>query len=154
MVTEFSARLSAQELGERFESPLAQCVLLVGDDAETIKRLRLLLRKRGYETKVAKTGPSALEICESARPDTVLVDLETPGTSAHLLARQLRERGDLQDVLICALVNQPRQQAPQDRDSAFDAILTKPIRVSDLESVLSQIRVRPPEIDPNSKPGS
>ena len=54
-------------------------VLVVGDEPQIIRALRINLRAREYEVTTAATGPEALDAAARHPPDLVLLDLGLPG---------------------------------------------------------------------------
>ena len=65
--------------------------LLVVDDEPTITEvLSRYLERAGYETRVARDGPQALELAGARRPDLVILDLMLPGLDGLEVMRRLR----------------------------------------------------------------
>ena len=54
-------------------------ILVVDDDAQIVRALRVLLGARGYDVDVAHDGAEALRVASHAHPDLVLLDLGMPG---------------------------------------------------------------------------
>jgi two-component system response regulator ResD len=67
--------------------------VLVVDDEPTIGEVvSRYLSVAGYDTRVATTGPAALEAAAGAPPDLVVLDLMLPGIDGLEVMRRLRER--------------------------------------------------------------
>jgi two-component system KDP operon response regulator KdpE len=54
-------------------------VLVVDDEPQILRALRINLRARQYEVSTAASGPEALEVAAKHPPDLVLLDLGLPG---------------------------------------------------------------------------
>src|ERR1700675_3513501 len=78
-------------------------VLVVEDNIDAADSLSLLLRLYGHEVRVARTGPTALEMASASRPDVVLLDIGLPGMDGYQVARRLREKPEFKNVMVCAL---------------------------------------------------
>jgi DNA-binding response OmpR family regulator len=74
--------------------PVTQQTVLVVDDEEAIaEAVRARLLSEGYEVLVASDGPQAIETCERAHPDLVVLDLMLPGMDGlEVCARIQRDR--------------------------------------------------------------
>ena len=56
-------------------------ILVVDDDAQILKALRINLVARGYEVFLAQSGPEALDVAVRITPELVVLDLGLPGFS-------------------------------------------------------------------------
>lgn len=104
-------------------------VLVVEDNVDAGDTLSLLLRLYGHEVQVARTGPTALEMATTFRPDVVLLDIGLPGLDGYQVARRLRERPEFKNVMLCALTGFTPSEADRDRqqETGFDHYLIKPV---------------------------
>ena len=67
--------------------------VLVVDDEPTIGEIvARYLERAGYDTRIAATGPAALEAAATSRPDLVVLDLMLPGLDGLEVMRRLRDR--------------------------------------------------------------
>ena len=65
--------------------------ILVVDDDEGGRYLKMhLLRKSGYGVEGAGTGRAAIERCEAASPDLVLLDMRLPDIHGVEVCRQIK----------------------------------------------------------------
>jgi len=110
-------------------------VLVVDDNADGRRMLRLLVKLWGHEAREAPDGPSALDAAESFRPDVVLLDIGLPGMSGYEVARRVRQRA--LDVRLVAVTG---HGAPDDlreaRDAGFDHHLLKPCDPGEVQRLL------------------
>jgi two-component system phosphate regulon response regulator PhoB len=65
-------------------------VLVVEDERDLAELLAFNLRKAGYVTSVAHSGPQALELIGAQLPDLVLLDVMLPGQSGTEVASRIR----------------------------------------------------------------
>ena len=81
---------------------LPQTILVVEDEARLGDILEQYLRREGYHTERAATGPRALELWRAARPDLMLLDLMLPGMDGLEVARRVRAESDLPIIMLTA----------------------------------------------------
>jgi two-component system KDP operon response regulator KdpE len=65
-------------------------ILVVDDDAQILKALRINLAARGYDVFLARSGPEALDIATRVKPELVVLDLGLPGFSGIRVIEGLR----------------------------------------------------------------
>jgi PAS domain S-box-containing protein len=126
---------------EPMESPINPCrVLVVEHNIDAGDSLSMLLRLNGHNVRAARTGPTALDMCVTERPDIVLLDIGLPGMDGYQVATRMRERPDLQDVVICALTGFTPSDADRHRhqESGFDHYFVKPVDISRLKELLAK----------------
>jgi PAS domain S-box-containing protein len=117
-------------------------VLVVEDHIDSGDCLSLLLRLEGHDVCVARSGPMALEVVSSFKPQVVLMDIGLPGMDGYQAAMRLRERPDFEDVIMCALTgytpSEADSQLPQ--QSGFDYHFVKPLALDTLLEILATVR--------------
>ena len=86
-------------------------VLIVEDEESMADPLAFLLRKEGFSTAVAGSGPEALAEFDRSGADIVLLDLMLPGMSGTEVCRQLRTRSAVPVIMVTA------------RDSEIDKVV-------------------------------
>ena len=115
-------------------------VLVVDDNEDALTLLAEVLALQGYRTHTASDPAEALLLAAQLRPDVALLDIGLPVMDGYELARQLRAQKSLMALKLVAITGygQPsdREQA---RDAGFDEHLVKPVRVEDLQRVLSRL---------------
>ena len=62
--------------------------------------MKLWLAKNGYRVIEAESGPQAIALAESERPDLIIMDLMMPGMDGLDATRRIRERAALRETPI------------------------------------------------------
>ncbi len=78
-------------------------VLVVDDEQQILRALRVILRDAGFEALPASTAEEALDIAATRRPDAAIVDLVLPDFDGVELSRRLREWSDLPLIVLSAV---------------------------------------------------
>jgi two-component system OmpR family response regulator len=113
--------------------------ILVVEDEEAIARgLRFNFEREGYQVDLASSGPTALELYESAQPpvDLVVLDLMLPEMSGYEICRALR-RLDLDIPVLALTARTLSEDKIQAFDCGVDQYMTKPFSLPEL---LSRVR--------------
>ncbi|MBA4016364.1 MAG: hybrid sensor histidine kinase/response regulator [Pirellula sp.] len=125
------------------ERPLR--VLIVEDNVDAGDSLSMLLRLHGHDVRLARSGPTALEMVATALPDVVLLDIGLPGMDGYQVAKQLRARPIFQNVMLCALTGYTPSEADRQRqqETGFDHYYVKPIELSKLLELFKTVKLSP-----------
>ena len=119
-------------------------ILVVDDVPMNVKLLSDLLLVKGYATCTALSGPKALEVLETERPDLVLLDVMMPGMSGYEVCQAIRAdpaHAMLPVVLVTAL--DPTQERAKGLDAGADDFLSKPVSQAELLArVRSLLRIK------------
>jgi two-component system cell cycle response regulator len=113
-------------------------VLVVDDIPANVKLLEARLTAEYFDVTTAMSGPEALEICERAQCDIVLLDVMMPGMDGFEVCRRLKANPlthHIPVVMVTAL-DQPSDRV-QGLEAGADDFLTKP--VSDI-ALISRVR--------------
>ncbi|MFC3849247.1 response regulator transcription factor [Corynebacterium hansenii] len=94
-------------------------VLIVEDEAALAEPLAFLLRKEGFEVRLAGDGPTALAEFEANPIDIVLLDLMLPGMSGTEVCKNIRLRSNVPVIMVTA------------RDSEIDKVVGLEIGADD-----------------------
>ncbi len=111
-------------------------ILLVDDEPQMLRSLRLILSGHGYETVTADSGEVGLEEIGRRMPDVVLLDLMLPGIDGLEVCRRVRERSAVPIIILSARGEEAMKV--QALDLGADDYLTKPFGA---EELLARIRV-------------
>jgi CheY-like chemotaxis protein len=121
----------------------ALSVLVIDDNRDAAELLRSLLETKRHSVHVANDGPSGLDAALSLCPDVALIDIGLPGIDGYQVASSLRASSPARDMVLVAITGYGR---PEDRaralESGFNHYIVKPLRMEELDRVLSQVARR------------
>jgi len=121
----------------------SQPVALVIDDEVQIRRfLKLALEAEGYRVFEAETGQAGLTAAVYRRPDAIILDLGLPDMDGLEVLKRLREWSKT-PVLVLS-VRQEIEQKVAALDQGADDYLTKPFHAAELSARLRAIRRHSP----------
>ncbi len=119
-------------------------VLIVDDDRDAADTLGLLLEELGNQVHVTYGGMQALDVATAFRPDLMLVDLAMPGIDGCQLVQRFRQMAAFVPTEIVAITG---HTGPGHKTFAlkagFDAVLFKPVALTELEAVLASVVAAP-----------
>jgi two-component system KDP operon response regulator KdpE len=110
-------------------------ILVVDDDPQIRRVMRMTLTAAGYEIDDAKTGEEALEKVREFRPDLVLLDINMPGMDGLATCKALR--ADTSIAIIMLTVRNSEADKVSALDAGADDFVTKPFSTPEL---LARIR--------------
>lgn len=114
--------------------------LIIDDEPQMRRLLRLLLEARGHQVCEAEDGPRGLQETAFHRPDVVLLDLGLPGLSGIEVLKRLREWSDV-PVLILSVRDQEAMKV-EALEAGADDYVTKPFGSAELLARLEVIQRR------------
>jgi DNA-binding response OmpR family regulator len=129
-------------------------VLLVDEDTDVLRLLRVKLNGAGYETLRARDGQEALALAESGRPDLVVMELLLPDIDGGDLVARLQAGASAPRVIVLSVKNGDDDIAAALAAGAADYV-TKPfspqalierIRVTQIRSGLTNPGVSEPDV--------
>jgi len=110
--------------------------IVVVDDEPQIRRvMRMTLTGEGYEVEDARTGDEALEKIRASRFDLMLLDWNLPGMGGLETCRLVRSTSDM--AIIMLTIRNAEQDKVQALDAGADDFITKPFSMPEL---LARIR--------------
>lgn len=117
-------------------------ILIVDDDAQILKALRINLVARGYEVVLARTGPEALDLAAKSRPELVVLDLGLPGLSGIQVIEGLRGWTDLPILVVSG--RSDSADKVDALDAGADDYVTKPFAIDELLARIRALTRRSP----------
>jgi two-component system KDP operon response regulator KdpE len=114
--------------------------LIIDDEQQMRRLLRMVLESRGYEVFEAADGQLGLQEAAFQRPEVVLLDLGLPGLSGMEVLKRLREWSDV-PVLILSVRDQESVKV-EALESGADDYVTKPFGTAELVARLTVIQRR------------
>jgi len=114
--------------------------LIIDDEQQMRRLLRMVLESRGYEIHEAADGPLGLQEAAFHRPDVILLDLGLPSMSGIEVLKRLREWSDV-PVLILSVRDQENVKV-EALECGADDYVTKPFGTAELLARLTVIQRR------------
>ncbi|MGH2784464.1 MAG: response regulator [Actinomycetota bacterium] len=111
-------------------------ILIVDDEPQIARALRVALSARGYEVATAGNGETALDLLASSPTDVVLLDLGLPGIDGVEVVRRLRGWSSVPVIVVS--VREAQSEKVAALDAGADDYLTKPFGMDEL---LARVRV-------------
>jgi two-component system nitrogen regulation response regulator NtrX len=75
-------------------------ILVVDDEAEIRRSVRMILEYEGHDVQEASSGPEALALVQRETPDLVFLDIKMPGMDGLEVLQKMREVNDALPVVI------------------------------------------------------
>jgi len=124
-------------------------VLVVDDEPQIRRSLRVTLRANGYEVDEAATGEAALDVVAVSPPLLVILDLSLPDSDGVEVTRRIREWTRVPIVILS--VRGDDDAKVRALDAGADDYVTKPFSVPEL---LARMRVALRHSAANAEAGS
>ena len=123
-------------------------VLVVEDEESFSDALSYMLRREGYDTVVAATGPDALAEFDRAGADIVLLGLMLPGLSGTEVCRALRTRSAVPIIMLTAKDTEIDKVVGLELGA--DDYVTKPYSARELVARMRAVLRRGTEAEPSA----
>jgi DNA-binding response OmpR family regulator len=137
--------MSHSSLSSHSADQIKRKILVVEDDVQIAKVLRLELEHEGFEVEVCGDGASAIERALKG-PDLIILDLLLPRIDGLEVCRRVRRHSSVPIIMLTA------KDAVPDRitglDSGANDYLSKPFSI---EELLARIRVQLREREPGER---
>lgn len=125
-------------------------VLVVDDEPQLLRALRINLRARDYEVQVAATGTDALKLAAARPPDLVILDLGLPDLDGVEVIHGLRGWTEVPIIVLSGRSGGPDKVAAL--DAGADDYVTKPFGMDELLARIRAISRRTSPGDPADAP--
>jgi CheY-like chemotaxis protein/MinD-like ATPase involved in chromosome partitioning or flagellar assembly len=114
---------------------VAEKILIIDDDPDTIEFLTLILQRLGYQVLEARDGMDALATAHSEKPDLIILDVMMPGLDGFEVARSLRRHPEtaLTPILMFTAKTQVEDKLAG-YEAGVDIYLTKPVHPVELQA--------------------
>ncbi len=119
-----------------------QKILVVDDDPDLVRALRLRLRANNYDITTASDGYTAIATAQKERPDLIVLDLGLPAGDGFVVLDRLQNSDVLSGVPVIVLsARDPQGNEERALKAGAAAFFQKP---ADNEELLNVIRVSLP----------
>ena len=127
---------------------MAEKILVVDDDIDTLRLVGLMLERQGYQIIAASTGQQALSLARIEKPDLILLDLMMPDIDGITVARRLRAGPETKEILIIMFTAKGQTDDKLEGFNAgADDYLTKPTQprelIAHVKAVLKRAGMKP-----------
>jgi len=123
-------------------------VLVVDDEPQIVRALKVVLREAGYEAVPAETAAEALDLAAVRPPEAAIVDLVLPDEDGIEVTRKLRQWSEM-PILVLSAVGEEEQKV-RALEAGADDYITKPFGTRELVARLHAAlrRAAPAEEEP------
>jgi pilus assembly protein CpaE len=122
---------------------MAEKILIIDDDVDTLRLVGLMLQRQGYEISAASNGSQGLAKALEERPDLILLDVMMPDMDGYEVARRLRKNPVTLTVPILMFTAKTQLD---DKVTGFevgaDDYLTKPTHPTELQAHVRALLAR------------
>lgn len=122
---------------------MAEKILIVDDDVDSLKLIGLMLQRHGYEVSAANAGAQALAKANKEMPDLIILDVMMPDMNGYEVCRRLRGNEETSTIPIIMFT---AKTLIDDKVAGFEAgaddYLTKPTHPAELASRVKSILQR------------
>jgi len=110
-------------------------ILVIDDDAVSLRFVASLLREKGYEVLTAEDGEHGLHLATTRRPDLIVTDLVMPYRDGFQLVHVIRADRELSKIPIVVLSMRDREEdIVRGLENGADDYVIKPFNARELVS--------------------
>jgi two-component system KDP operon response regulator KdpE len=120
-------------------------VLVVDDEPQIVRGLKIILRSAGYTVEAAENKAEAMAALASRPPDALVLDLVLPDGQGVDVCREVRSWSKL-PILVLSAVGDEREKV-RALDAGADDYVTKPFGTDELLARLRAVLRRSAEVD-------
>jgi len=112
-------------------------ILIVDDDKEILRSLKVILQRKGYGVETAETGREAMAKSEARAFDLALLDIRLPDIDGTKLLTELhRETPRMMKIMITGYPS--LENAVEALNRGADAYIVKPVNPDELLKVVEE----------------
>lgn len=127
---------------------MAEKILIIDDDLDTLRLVGLMLQKQGYQISAASNGSQGLTKAFEERPDLILLDVMMPDMDGYEVTRRLRKNPATDTIPILLFTAKTQLD---DKVTGFevgaDDYLTKPTHPTELQAHVRALLARSSQRD-------
>ncbi|HLC05704.1 MAG TPA: response regulator [Anaerolineales bacterium] len=122
---------------------MAEKILIIDDDIDTLKLVGLMLERQGYQIAVASNGTVGISKAETEQPGLILLDVMMPDLDGYEVTRRLRSDPSVSHIPIIMFT---AKTMVDDKVAGFEAgvddYLTKPTHPAELTAHVKAVLAR------------
>ncbi len=131
---------------------MAKKILVVDDDRELLKMLKIMLAKSSYEVKALPSGHKLIEKTLEFGPDLVVLDLMLPDVDGLDLCKQLKTDAATKEIPVIMLTAKSTElDKVVGLEMGAEDYITKPFGVNELLARIKKVLQRPLTIAPGKE---
>jgi CheY-like chemotaxis protein len=112
-------------------------VLLVEDNEDTRRMMRLIIELNGYEVVEATNGIEAIDVAESQHPDLIFMDVGLPRLDGVAAIRTIKSLNSCSQTPVC-VITALKEASQSALDAGCQEVISKPVNFDVVERILSQ----------------
>ncbi|MBU1006765.1 MAG: response regulator [Candidatus Omnitrophica bacterium] len=85
-------------------------VLVVDDDPDLLKMLKLRIESEGFEFMSAQNGEEMLDIMKLKKPDVILLDVMLPKMDGYTALREMKKEEAYKDIPVIVLTAKEKKK--------------------------------------------
>jgi len=125
---------------------MAQTILIIDDDIDTLKLVGIMLERKGFKILASTTGNKGLQLAKDEHPDLILLDIMIPDIDGYEIARTVRSNSDTETIPIIMFTARSQvDDKVEGLEAGADAYITKPARPRELFAQVNSILKRAPQ---------
>lgn len=122
---------------------MAEKILIVDDDLDTLRLVGLMLQRLGYQISAATNGQQGLEKAFDEHPDLILLDVMMPDIDGYEVTRRLRENpATVETPILMFTAKAQLDDKVVGFEVGVDDYLTKPTHPSELQARVKTLLAR------------
>jgi DNA-binding response OmpR family regulator len=112
-------------------------ILIVDDDPDLRRALKIRLRANHYDTVQASDGYSAISVAQKEQPNLIILDLGLPAGNGFVVLERLQKSDSLSDIPVIVLTaRDPQSNEQQTLAAGATAFFQKPADNNELLDVI------------------
>jgi two-component system response regulator AtoC len=116
---------------------MAYSILVLDDEALTLRTISRALRDEGYEVYVAMSGEEALKIFHEEKPEIVLADVVLPGIDGIEVLRTIKRQNPSTTVIMMSAYHMVDRAVEAMKLGAYDYLI-KPFHLADMVNTVQR----------------
>lgn len=125
---------------------MAQTILIIDDDIDTLKLVGIMLERKGFRILASTTGKKGLQMANKEYPDLVLLDVMIPDINGYEIAKAIRSNPATENTPIIMFTARSQvDDKVEGLEAGADAYITKPARPRELFAQVNSVLKRSPQ---------